>query len=159
MIDRKFDTQAPIPDWQLEPDEEAWGMNYMDSEPLVDADGNPLPNQPTDPLAPQPGTEQVDQQWLDEVLRRNPEVKWRRSADDLRRLQQKQRTILDAAASMVRPGGRLVYATCSPEPEENEGVVKSVCRGMRGVALEAENHSTPGRPSDGGYWARLRKAK
>ncbi|HKZ06581.1 MAG TPA: 16S rRNA (cytosine(967)-C(5))-methyltransferase RsmB [Methylomirabilota bacterium] len=58
------------------------------------------------------------------VLRRNPEVKWRRTVDDLRRLQQKQRTILDAAASMVRPGGRLVYATCSPEPEENEGVVE-----------------------------------
>lgn len=57
------------------------------------------------------------------VLRRNPEVKWRRTEDDLRRLQQKQRTILDAAASMTRPGGRLVYATCSPEPEENEQVV------------------------------------
>jgi 16S rRNA (cytosine967-C5)-methyltransferase len=57
------------------------------------------------------------------VLRRNPEVKWRRTEDDLRRLRQKQRTILDAAASMVRAGGRLVYATCSPEPEENEEVV------------------------------------
>jgi penicillin-binding protein 1A len=69
----QFETQAPMPDWQLEPDEEAWGTNYAGSEPLVDADGNPLPGQPTDPLAPQPGTEQVDQQWLDEVLRRNPD--------------------------------------------------------------------------------------
>lgn len=69
----QFETQAPMPDWQLEPDEEAWGMNYVDSEPLVDADGNPLPSQPADPLAPQPGSEQVDQQWLDEVLRRNPD--------------------------------------------------------------------------------------
>lgn len=58
------------------------------------------------------------------VLRRNPEVKWRRTEDDLRRLRQKQRTILDAAAAMVKPGGRLVYATCSPEPEENEDVVE-----------------------------------
>jgi penicillin-binding protein 1A len=71
----QFETQAPMPDWQLEPDEEAWGTNYMDSEPLVDADGNPLPGQPADPLAPQPGSEQVDQQWLDEVLRRNPEAR------------------------------------------------------------------------------------
>ena len=72
----QFETQAPMPDWQLEPDEEAWGMNYVDSEPLVDADGNPLAGQPADPLAPQPGTEgQVDQQWLDEVLRRNPEAR------------------------------------------------------------------------------------
>jgi penicillin-binding protein 1A len=69
----QFETQAPMPDWQLEPDEEAWGMNYVDSEPLVDADGNPLPGQPADPLAPRPGSEQVDQQWLDEVLRRNPD--------------------------------------------------------------------------------------
>ena len=58
------------------------------------------------------------------VLRRNPDVKWRRTEDDLRRLQQKQRAILAAGASMVRPGGRLVYATCSPEPDENEDVVQ-----------------------------------
>ena len=70
----QFDTQAPMPDWQLEPDEESWGYNYVDSEPLVDADGNPLGSQPADPLAPQPQSgEQVDQQWLDEVLRRNPD--------------------------------------------------------------------------------------
>jgi 16S rRNA (cytosine967-C5)-methyltransferase len=50
-------------------------------------------------------------------------VKWRRTEEDLRRLQQKQRTILGAAAAMAKPGGRLVYATCSPEPEENEDVV------------------------------------
>jgi 16S rRNA (cytosine967-C5)-methyltransferase len=71
------------------------------------------------------------------VLRRNPEVKWRRSADDLRRLQQKQRTILDAAASMVRPGGRLVYATCSPEPEENEGVLEPFLERHREWAMDA----------------------
>jgi penicillin-binding protein 1A len=72
----QFETQAPMPDWQLEPDEEAWGMNYVDSAPLVDADGNPVGTQPADPLAPQAqpqGGSQVDQQWLDEVLRRNPE--------------------------------------------------------------------------------------
>jgi 16S rRNA (cytosine967-C5)-methyltransferase len=37
--------------------------------------------------------------------------------------------------------------------------VQAVCKGMRGVALEAEHHAVPGRPSDGGYWARLRRAK
>jgi penicillin-binding protein 1A len=76
----QFETQAPLPDWQLEPDEEAWGMNYVDSQPLVDADGNPLSGQqPTDPLGPEPQPTQPPQpgdetqQWLDEVLRRNPE--------------------------------------------------------------------------------------
>lgn len=58
------------------------------------------------------------------VLRRNPEVKWRRTEADLRRLQAKQREILAAAATMARPGGVLVYATCSMEPEENEHVVE-----------------------------------
>jgi len=57
------------------------------------------------------------------VLRRNPDVKWRRSPADFPRLQARQRALLEAGASMARPGGRLVYATCSLEPEENEDVV------------------------------------
>ena len=67
----QFQTQAPMPDWQLEPDEEVWGFNYVDSEPLVDPDGNPIDAEPVDPLAPK----QTDdtQEWLDEVLRRNPD--------------------------------------------------------------------------------------
>jgi 16S rRNA (cytosine967-C5)-methyltransferase len=57
------------------------------------------------------------------VLRRNPEVKWRRQPGDLPAAAERQHVILTAAAGMVRPGGRLVYATCSLEPEENEEVV------------------------------------
>jgi 16S rRNA (cytosine967-C5)-methyltransferase len=57
------------------------------------------------------------------VLRRNPEVKWRRDASDVRKSGARQREILTAAAAMVKPGGRLVYATCSLEPEENEAVI------------------------------------
>jgi len=57
------------------------------------------------------------------VLRRNPDVKWRRTEDDLGRLRAKQAGILAAAASLVKPGGHLVYATCSLEPDENEEVV------------------------------------
>jgi 16S rRNA (cytosine967-C5)-methyltransferase len=56
------------------------------------------------------------------VLRRNPEVKWRREAKDIAASAVRQREILAAAAGMVKPGGRLVYATCSLEPEENEAV-------------------------------------
>ncbi len=57
------------------------------------------------------------------VLRRNPDGKWRRREDDLPALAAAQGAILDAAARLVRPGGVLVYATCSLEPEENEDVV------------------------------------
>jgi 16S rRNA (cytosine967-C5)-methyltransferase len=57
------------------------------------------------------------------VLRRNPDVKWKREEAELGRLAEKQRGILAAAAALARPGGRLVYATCSLEPEENDAVV------------------------------------
>jgi 16S rRNA (cytosine967-C5)-methyltransferase len=60
------------------------------------------------------------------VVRRNPEVKWRRRPEDLAAAAIGQRSILAAAATMVRPGGRLVYATCSLEPEENDEVVRAV---------------------------------
>ena len=59
------------------------------------------------------------------VLRRNPEVKWRRRPGDLALASRRQLEILSAGAAMVRPGGRLVYATCSLEPEENEEVVRA----------------------------------
>ncbi len=58
------------------------------------------------------------------VLRRNPDVKWRREFADLRTSAAAQGRILAAAAMMVKPGGRLVYATCSLEPEENDDVVR-----------------------------------
>jgi 16S rRNA (cytosine967-C5)-methyltransferase len=58
------------------------------------------------------------------VLRRNPEVKWRRRPADLAAAADRQRGILAAASALVRPGGRLVYATCSLEPEENDDVAR-----------------------------------
>jgi len=59
------------------------------------------------------------------VLRRNPEVKWRRQPADVSAAGERQRSILAAAAGLVRPGGRLVYATCSLEPEENDEVARA----------------------------------
>jgi 16S rRNA (cytosine967-C5)-methyltransferase len=63
------------------------------------------------------------------VLRRNPDVKWNRDESDLGRLTEKQRGILAAAAALARPGGRLVYATCSLEPEENDLIVRGFLDG------------------------------
>jgi 16S rRNA (cytosine967-C5)-methyltransferase len=57
------------------------------------------------------------------TLRRDPDIRWRRREDDLPLLAAAELTMMQRAAEMVAPGGRLVYATCSSEPEENVGVV------------------------------------
>ena len=56
------------------------------------------------------------------TLRRNPDLKWRQSPKALEELKVKQAAILDSAARLLKPGGRLVYATCSLIPDENEGI-------------------------------------
>ena len=57
------------------------------------------------------------------TIRRDPDIRWRREPHDLPRLAKQQVDLLMRAATVVRPGGRLVYATCSSEPDENEDVV------------------------------------
>src|SRR6185369_2246042 len=57
------------------------------------------------------------------TLRRNPDLKWRQSPESVAELTAKQSAILTAAARLVKPGGRLVYATCSLLEEENEAIV------------------------------------
>ena len=57
------------------------------------------------------------------TLARNPEIKWRLKPEDLVDLQRRQLEILKAAMRQVASGGRLLYSTCSLEPEENEQVV------------------------------------
>jgi 16S rRNA (cytosine967-C5)-methyltransferase len=72
------------------------------------------------------------------TLARNPEIKWRLRPEDLRDLQSRQKAILSAAMRHIMPGGRLVYSTCSLEPEENEQVVAACLQespGFRGVPV------------------------
>ena len=57
------------------------------------------------------------------TLRRNPDLKFRQTVEGIAELNAKQRSILAAAASLVKPGGRLVYGTCSLLVEENESIV------------------------------------
>ncbi len=62
------------------------------------------------------------------VLRRHPEGKWQKQETDLAPLHAQQVAILSAVSRLLRPGGVLVYSTCSTEPEENTGVVDQFCR-------------------------------
>jgi 16S rRNA (cytosine967-C5)-methyltransferase len=62
------------------------------------------------------------------TLRRDPDIKWQRMEADLPGLASDQLTLLARAAAVLKPGGRLVYATCSSEPDENEQVVDAFLR-------------------------------
>ncbi|MCJ7604204.1 MAG: 16S rRNA (cytosine(967)-C(5))-methyltransferase RsmB, partial [Desulfobulbaceae bacterium] len=73
------------------------------------------------------------------VIRRHPDIRWNRSPDDLKRYQAEQLKLLSQAAALLSPGGLLVYATCSIEPEENEEVVA--------LFLESRPDLTISRPS------------
>ena len=59
------------------------------------------------------------------TLRRNPDMKWRQKPEDIAELTTKQASIMQSAATLLKPGGRLVYATCSVLPEENGGIVNA----------------------------------
>jgi 16S rRNA (cytosine967-C5)-methyltransferase len=70
------------------------------------------------------------------ALRRRPEARWRRRSDDLLSLVLLQRRLLSSALDLTRPGGVVVYATCSPVLSETKGVVTSVLDTRRDVRLE-----------------------
>jgi 16S rRNA (cytosine967-C5)-methyltransferase len=67
------------------------------------------------------------------TLVRNPEIKLRLEPAELARQAKRQREILAAALKRLAPGGRLIYSTCSLEPEENEAVVDAVMQEQRGI--------------------------
>jgi 16S rRNA (cytosine967-C5)-methyltransferase len=69
------------------------------------------------------------------TLRRNPDMKWRQTPEDVDELVAKQASLLSAAARLVKPGGRLVYATCSILDEENRGVAEAFRSGSADFRL------------------------
>lgn len=71
------------------------------------------------------------------VIRRKPDIKWKREPTDLIRLAELQRKMIESAARLVRPGGALVYTTCTIEPEENQEVVSSFLRNHPEFSLES----------------------
>ncbi|MEP6791231.1 MAG: RsmB/NOP family class I SAM-dependent RNA methyltransferase, partial [Ramlibacter sp.] len=59
------------------------------------------------------------------TLRRNPDLKWRQSPESVLEMTARQASILQSAARLLKPGGRLVYATCSLLPQENEAIAQA----------------------------------
>jgi len=83
------------------------------------------------------------------TLRRNPEIRWHLKAPDVAQLSSKQKRILARAAAMVRPGGILLYSTCSLERDENEEVAEDFLKDHDHFdQLELTNTQTLGFPAD-----------
>ena len=91
------------------------------------------------------------------TLGRNPEIKWKLSAGDLTDLPRRQTALLANARDALAPGGLIVYATCSLEPEENEAVVAATV--PKELIVETLQR-LPGRePGDGFYAAVIKSEK
>ena len=107
-----------------------------------------------DLLRPLPFTDRFDCVMVDApcsglgTLRRDPDIRWRRHEADLAALAAAQFTMLRHAAAAVTPGGRLVYATCSSEPEENEHVVAAFLSTVAGFAPLDARQAHPALPPD-----------
>jgi len=84
------------------------------------------------------------------TLARNPEIKWRLDPSDLPVFQARQRKMIERALPHLRPGGRLVYATCALEQEENEAVVE-------GFPVVETHSRIPGRDPGDGFFAAVIK--
>lgn len=93
------------------------------------------------------------------VIRRRVDVRWRLTPGDFELMPQRQRAILDAVLPLLKPGGTLVYSTCSLEPEEDERVAEAFARDNPGLRLEEMKRRQPQVDAmDGAFAARFVKA-
>jgi len=93
------------------------------------------------------------------VIQRRVDVRWRLRPEDFRQMSKEQLTISRAVLRLLKPGGILVYSTCSLEREENEQVVRQLLAELPVLALETEKDSLPFRDGfDGAFAAKLSAA-
>jgi len=108
------------------------------------------------------------------TMARHPDARWRVSERAIIRAAERQRRLIDAAARLVKPGGVLVYATCSLEPEENSAIVNDFLARRAGFGREPSTGAVPAalltaegdfqslpqrHEMDGAYAARLVRAR
>ena len=77
------------------------------------------------------------------VMRRNPDIKWRSAKKNLARFKKKQLALLGSLSRLVKSSGVLVYAVCSPEPEENEIVVNDFLKNHREFVIDKQVEGLP----------------
>lgn len=91
------------------------------------------------------------------VLKRNPDAKWKLSLDFIDKIRALQQHILRDYCDMLKPGGLMVYSTCSILPSENEGQVRQFLDHNQSFELIEQKHIFPSEGFDGFYMALLRK--
>lgn len=94
------------------------------------------------------------------VLKRNPDTKWKMTPEFMESIKQTQKEILDSYSAMTKPGGHMVYATCSIFPSENEEQVEAFLKREEGkdfVLLKEEKVSPSKSGFDGFYMAKLQR--
>jgi 16S rRNA (cytosine967-C5)-methyltransferase len=90
------------------------------------------------------------------VMRRRVDVRWRLTPADFARMQERQIAIVQAVVRLLKPGGVVVYSTCSLEPEENEDLVRQILDTLPALRLVQEKRSLPFRDCfDGAFAAKL----
>ena len=127
------------------------GISIVETQ-LISQEGSDIPEGPFDAIlidAPCSNTG---------VLGKRPDARWRIQEDDLEELSRIQLRLLLAAANRLRPGGRIVYSTCSIEPEENAAVLEAASHLRTKLQLEVMHELIPGRPADGGFQSLLRSS-
>jgi 16S rRNA (cytosine967-C5)-methyltransferase len=122
------------------------------------ASGLDCPRVVLDGRKPLPFSRQFDRIFIDApcsgtgTIGRNPEIKWRVQPSDFARFGESQFELLTQAARLLAPGGKLLYATCSLEREENEDVIQRFCAAERSMKLEGETWRIPGRQEGDGFY-------
>jgi 16S rRNA (cytosine967-C5)-methyltransferase len=131
------------------------GVNCVQLAPLAASAADPL-NASLAPLAP------FDRILLDApcsntgVMGRRVDLRWRIQPSEIQRLATLQLELLSQAATLLRPGGALVYSTCSLEPEENDAITTRFLQINRGFSLDSQRSIGPVPDgTDGAYVAKL----
>lgn len=127
------------------------GLSIIETRRLRDTEGTDLPLDSFDRVLVDVPCSNTG------VLGKRPEARWRLRPHDLRQLVNLQTRLLRLAIERVRPGGIIVYSSCSIEPEENLQIVENVLKENPDLRLESAEDAVPGKSADGGFWARLRR--
>ena len=94
------------------------------------------------------------------VLKRNPDAKWKLSVDFIDKVRELQQHILNDYCLMVKPGGLLIYSTCSILRSENEDQIKAFLDNRKDqFELQEERRTWPSEGFDGFYMARLKRIR